>query len=318
VKRRDTFILIGVILAAGTAAFWVGRTVALRQRSLATGVQTGWLENVSPETVQAEQRFEQQTQGLMEAVRAEQSVLVSMLPDSRFTSEQVLAQVNTIAQSYATLARSVGGHVAHLRSTLPDAQRQLLTLSCSNSLRGSMQRRYRWRGGAQDQGQGFMGGRRGGWGRGEGGRGAGYGRQYRGGRSDSMSGLAHRLQLTQEQSTWIQQQDPNFEEQCVLLRDRLYEVHAAFVVSFENAQMTEQELATKLDALIEAHDALEKKVAQHIMLLRSKLSQEQRDLLSGLCRGRPGTDGGHVSAGRNHIGDVMAGLLCEQLLADLL
>jgi hypothetical protein len=313
VKRRDTFILIGVILVAGTAAFCVGRTAVLRQRSLATGVQTGWLENVSPETVQAEQRFEQQTHGLMEAVRAEQSVLVSMVPDSRFTSEQILAQVDTIAQSYATLARSVGGHVAHLRSTLPDAQRQLLALSCSNSLRGSMQRRYRWRGGAQDQGEGFMGGRRGGWGRG-----AGYGRQYRGGRSEGTQGLAHRLQLTQEQSTWIQQQDPNFDEQCVLLRDRLYEVHAALVASFENTQMTEQELATKVDALIEAHDALEKKVAQHIMLLRSELSQEQRDLLSGLCRGRPGTDGDHVSAGRNHIGDVMAGLLCEQVLADLL
>lgn len=317
-KRRDTFILVGVVLAAGTAAFSVGRTAALRQATDATGEQVQWLKGAPLEAVQTEQQFEQQTRQLIGQVRAKQAVLSSMLPDTRFTGEQILGQVDDIAQSYATLARSVGGHVARLRSTLPEAQKQQVMQSCANSVRGSMQRRYRYRGGAQDQGQGFMGGRHGGWGRGEGGRGAGYGRQYRGGRNDGTQSLAGRLRLTQEQSTWIQRLDPNFEEQCIVLRDRLYEAHTNLLASLEDAQMTEQELAAKVDALIEAHDALEKRVAQHIVLLRPQLSQEQRDQLGGLCSRNAGAAGLTTPTGSSLLGDVVAGLLSCPVLADSL
>jgi len=317
VKRCATFILVGVVLAAGTAAFCIGRTTALRQRTDAGGPQAQWLKGVSPQAAQTEQRFEQQTRQLMDEVRAKQAALTSMLPDNRFTSTQILAQVDDIARSYATLARSVGGHVALLRGTLPGPQRQQVMQSCANSVRGSMQRRYRWRGGAQDQGQGFMGGRRGGWGRGEG-RGAGYGRQYRGGRSNGAQGLADSLRLTREQSTWIHQQDPNFEEQCTVLRDRLYEAHTNLLASLEDAQMTEQELAAKVDALIEAHDALEKRVAQHIVLLRPQLSQEQRNQLGGLCSRNAGAAGLTTPTGSSLLGDVVAGPLSCPVLADSL
>lgn len=315
--RQRRVLLFGVILATGIAAFCVGRTAAVMRQNRTTGGQPEWLDQADPETVRSELDFQEQTRQLADALRAEQSVLASMLPDMSFTREQILTQVGSVNESYATLARSVGVHLARLRNTLPEDQKLSLLRSCGNSLRGSMQRRYRWRGGAQDQGDAFRGGRRGGPGQGEGGRGVGYGRQYRGGRNESTSGLDRRLQLTQEQSAWIHQQDPNFEEQCVVLRDRLYEVHAGLVASFESAQLTKQELATKIDDLLAAHDALEKRVAQHIVLLRPRLSQEQRDLLSSLCRGGSRTDGSPVSGGHKTIRDVMAGLLGEQSMAGL-
>ena len=316
-KRCATFILVTVVIAACTAAFCVGRTTALRQRTDAGGPQAQWLKGVSPQAAQTEQRFEQQTRQLMDEVRSKQAALTSMLPDNRFTSTQILAQVDDIARSYATLARSVGGHVALLRGTLPGPQRQQVMQSCANSVRGSMQRRYRWRGGAQDQGQGFMGGRRGGWGRGPG-QGAGYGRQYRGGRNEGTQNLATRLRLTQEQSTWIEQQDPNFEAQCTVLRDRLYAAHTNLAANLENAQVTEQELAAKVDALIEAHAALEKRVAQYIVLLRPQLSQEQRDRLGELCRATSGGSDTSISKGSDHLADPTAGLISRRMLADLL
>jgi hypothetical protein len=316
-KRRDTFILVGVILATGIGAFCVGRTTARRQRTDTTGPQVQWLRGVSPQVAQTEQRFEQQTRERMDEVRAQQAALASMLPDNRFTGAQILAQVDEIAQSYTTLARSVGGHVALLRTALPQARRQQVMQSCANSLRGSMQRRYRWRGGAQDRGPGFMGGRRGGWGRGPG-RGAGYGKQYRGGRNEGTQNLAGTLRLTQEQRTWIEQQDPNFEEQCAVLRDRLYQAHTSLVASLENTQSTEQELTAKVDALIDAHNALEKRVARHIVLLRPQLSQEQRDQLCGLCRGSARAADISASTGPDLLGDVMAGLLSSRILGDFL
>jgi hypothetical protein len=317
-QRRDIFILIGIVLAVGAAAFYVGRTAATRRKAPPAGGQPGWLGNVPGETAQAEQHFAQQARERMDAVRAERAVLASMLPDSRFTGEQVLAQVDSIVQSHATLAKSVGVHLAGLHSNLPEAQGQRLMLSCANSLHGSMQRRYRWRGGAQDQGEGFMGGRGGGPGHGAGGRGAGYGKQYRGGRSDAMPGLARRLQLTQEQNTWIQERDPNFEGQCVLLRDRLHEAHGDLVASFEEARTAGGELVTKIESLMAAHGALEKRVARHIVLLRPQLSQEQRDRLSGLSRGRPEDAGDAASTSQNPVRDVLAGAFSLQVLADLL
>jgi len=273
-------MLIGAVVAAG-AAFCVGRTVATTQRTRAVGGQPAWLAQASPEAVQAEERFEQLARQQMDVLHAERAVLASMLSDTQFTGEQILDQVEKVMQTHAALAKSVGVHLANLQGILPPLQGQRLMSSCANSLQGSLQRRYRWRGGAQDQGERFMGGRRG-----RGGWGAGHGRQYRGGRSDSTSGLARRLQLTQEQNTWIQQQDPNFAEQCALLNEKLYEAHASLVASIESAQATEQELATKVDDLIAAHEALETRVAQHIVLLRPQLSQEQRNLLSDLCGAR--------------------------------
>ena len=173
-SRRNTYILIGAILAAGTA-FCIGRTVATAQRVRATGVKPAWLVNGSPAAVQAERRFEQLVREQTDVVRAEQALLTSMLPDIRFTGEQILAQVDKVMQSHATLAKSVGVHLTDMRGILPGAQGQRLMSSCANSLQGSVQRRYRWRGGAQEQGEGFTGGRRRGPGRGEGGPGSGYG-----------------------------------------------------------------------------------------------------------------------------------------------
>jgi len=312
VNRRETAILIGVILVAGTAAFSVGRTVALRRSANVAGPQGQWLKGASPDAVQTEQRFEQQTRRQMEEVRVQQAVLASMLPDDRVTGAQILDQVDDIARSYATLARSVGGHVAYLRRILPQVQGQQVMQSCANSLRGSLQRRYRWRGGAQDQGEGSPGDRRGGWGRGAG------GRQYRGGRGGDMPGLARRLQLTQEQDAWIRQQDPNFAVESAALRERLYEVHADLVASLENTQVTGPELAAKIETVIAAHETLEKRVAQHIVLLRPQLSPEQRDRLCDVCRGSPGSADPTASTEAYPLGSAITGFLSGPVLADLM
>ncbi len=280
-KRHQALILVGVVLVAGTGAFCVGRTEGVRQRTDAASARAEWLKNLGPETAQAEQDFERQTHRLLDEIHAKQATLASMLPDNRFTAAQILGQVDDIAQSYTTLAGSVAGHVAQLRRVLPEVRKQAVMQACADSLRGALQRRYRWRGGAQDQGQGFMGGRRGGWGRGPG-QGAGYGRQYRGGRNENTQGLSGRLRLTPQQSAWIQQQDPNFESQCAALQNRLSEAYTSLAAGLENMQMTDQQLTMKVNTLIEARNALEKRVAQYIVLLRPQLSQEQRGQLGRL------------------------------------
>jgi hypothetical protein len=120
--------------------------------------------------------------------------------------------------------------------------------------------------------------------RGRGGPGPGYGRQYRGG-SPADRGLVGRLGLTEEQAALIRQQDPDFQQQSELLKNRLTEAHNNLVTSLEKVQSDDGELLGRIEDLIKAHGNLEKRVAQHLVLLRPHLSQEQRARLSELCTG---------------------------------
>ena len=91
--------------------------------------------------------------------------------------------------------------------------------------------------------------------------------------------------------------DPNFEADCVLLKERLRQVHTDLIGSLEDSESADQELLAQIDTLVEAHRELETRVAQSIMLLRPRLSTEQRTHLSGLCRGRLGVrSGGPMSS----------------------
>ncbi|MEN6426010.1 MAG: periplasmic heavy metal sensor [Phycisphaerales bacterium] len=275
-KPRGILVFAVLAVAVSSTAFYVGRTRAVEQ---------SWLRNAPRETIEADRRFEEQVRHSVETVRAEQAVLSTMLADADSTGEQVLAQVGRATESYGALIRTVGRHLVQLRDDLPRSQAKALMQSCAGSVRNQVQRRYRWRGGAQDQvgGRGYMGGRGTTGRRGKGGPG------YRGGqdrgRADAGNGLVRALGLTEEQRAWIQQQDPDFEADCTLLKDRLNEVHTQLAASLEDAGIDTEALSQRIDNLVEAHADLEKRVAQHLVLLRPHLSAEQRKQLSELCGG---------------------------------
>jgi len=274
--RREILLLVVLAVVAGAATFCIGRTLAAGR---------SWLRNAPRETAEADRQFEEQASRLVETVRAEQAALSRILADAGSTRDQVLAQVGRATESYGVLAQMVGRHLVRLRDDLSRPQAKVLMQSCAGSVRSQVQRRYRWRGGTQDQvgGRGYMGGRGAADRRGRGGPG------YRGGQDrghvDADNRLAHKLQLTEEQRAWIQEQDPNFVADCMLLKGRLSEVHAQLAASLENAELDAEELSQRIDGLVGAHGDLERRVAQHLVLLRPRLSAEQRGYLSELCPG---------------------------------
>jgi len=282
--RQGVLILAVLAFVAGATAFYIGRTRAAGQ---------SWLKNAPREAVEADRQFEEQARRLADAVRAEQIALATMLADANSSGEQVFGQVDRTTESHGTLIRTVGRHLVQLRDTLPRSQAKTLMQWCAGSVRGQVQRRYRWHGGAQDAagGRGYMGGRGTMGRRGRGGPG------YRGGqsrgRAGSDSGLVRSLQLTDEQVAWIGQQDPNFEPDCSVLKDRLNGVHTQLVASLEDAQIDREVLLKRIDDLVQAHADLEKRVARHVVLLRPHLSAEQRERLAGLCGGAGGLQRGN-------------------------
>jgi hypothetical protein len=233
----------------------------------------------------AERQFEAHRARLVDAVRAEQALLAAVLADPCSTDRQILARVDRLVDTHELLLRVVGQRLATVQAKLPRTQAQEFMTSCANSLEGHVQRRYRWRGGAQDdslqqtQHEDRWG--RHGWG--TAGQGGGRGRQYRWGQTGGH-GLARRLHMTEAQIVWAQQQDPDFEDDCALLKSRLREAYAALLAGLEHMDAGGENRLTGLDDLIDAHNSLERRVAEHIVLLRSRLSQEQLQHLSELCQ----------------------------------
>ncbi|MBP7049381.1 MAG: hypothetical protein KBE65_00020 [Phycisphaerae bacterium] len=299
--RQCALVVVVSAVAAGGIAFYLGRA-EIRQSS--------WRKNAPHDAIERDRQFEEQARRLADSVRAEQVTLSTMLADVDSTGPQILAQVGRTTESYGTLIRTVGWHLVGLRDGLPRSQAKALMQSCASSVRGQVQKRYRWRGGAQGEmgGHGYMGGRGTTGRRGRGGPG------YRGGQNEdhaqAQEGVVCRLLLTAEQAAWIQQQDPNFELDCTLLADRLNQVHTEVAASLEDAAIDGQTLLNRLDELVEAHRELEERIARYLVLLRPHLSTEQREHLSELCGGsgaiRRGTPAQHRPADS---GSLAAGLL---------
>lgn len=280
--RRGLLTFVVVSVAAGAASFYLGRTGAADRAAGQDPVAVSWLHGAPAGVVEAERQFDVQTRQMMDAVRAEQRALSSMLADANAQGEQILDQANRVVESYATVLRTVGRHLTQLQDSLSQSQMRSLLQSCAGSVRGQVQRRYRWRGGASEgtRGRGYMGGRGPDDSRGRGG--PGFGRQYRGG-SEAQRGFVGKLRLTEEQAAWIGQQDPDFDGQVATLRGRLSQVHADLAANLETSRIDGEAFLTQLEDLIQAYSALELRVTQHLVLLRPQLSQEQRNLLSSLC-----------------------------------
>lgn len=289
-SRGRLLIFVLGLPVCGAAAFYVGRGAAGGASLREHQARHKWLHGAPAGALRAEQQFTRRVARLDATVRADQARLASLLGDPCATGDQILEQAERVAGSHTRLMEAVGNHLVELREVLPGQQRRELMGACANSLRGRVQRRYRWRGGAQDQSAERRGGR---------GYGRGRGRRYRGGQEVGDT-LASRLELTDEQALLAQRYDPNFEEDCTGLKDRLREAHSGLVEAFESTDVGNGDLLERIGDLIEAHNALERRVARYVVLLRPHLSREQQERLSGLCGGGRRYQGGPSASSRSH------------------
>jgi hypothetical protein len=312
-KRRHAMLLAAVLLVVGTASFVSGRLVASRRQSESKAFD--WLHDAPVRVQDAEHRFEQHVRQLTQTVIAHKSDLAAMLADPDSTDVSIVRQVDHVLQANTALVRAVGAHLVGLRDSLPPRPRQRLMESCVDSLQSRVQRRYRLRGGAsndtgrQGRGNGY------GEGRGQGGYGP-AGRQYRGGRGSGDT-LADKLQLTAEQVAFANRNDPDFSVDCTRLKEEVSAAYAALLAGLEDAQAGDDELLARLDGLIEAHNRLELRVAQFVVMVRPWLSAAQRQRLAGLSRGGPSFRRGRsASNGVGPIGFLEAGGFFGQIVID--
>ena len=103
-------------------------------------------------------------------------------------------------------------------------------------------------------------------------------------RLEARDRLARRLRLDEGQVNILRDKDSGFEADSTRLRDILVAERAALLALFENPESTDEELLQQIDRLILAHSQIERRIAEHVLVLRPYLTVEQQKWLIGLCR----------------------------------
>ncbi|MBN2136883.1 MAG: hypothetical protein JW720_03675 [Sedimentisphaerales bacterium] len=273
-NRERTIILAVVVLACGAVSFFNARSTALSELDGRQGPAQGWLAGASEATIKLEEQFGEQLDVLLKALTAEQKSLSNSLDDPSTSDSAVLEQSDRVISAREDLVRAVGRHIVELRGKLSAGKRDYLMGICAEAVRGPISR---------------LGG--GGYGRGRGGgmsRGGGAG-----GRSAERvrARLARRLRLDEEQVKVLEEKDPDFEAVSAGLRDALTSERAKLAAVFEDPESSNDELLGQIESLITTHSRIERRMAEHVLVLRPYLSAEQQKWLIGLCRRGFGSEG---------------------------
>lgn len=279
-SRRKTAMVAIVAFVCGAVAFFQARSTALSNSEAGQSVAQQWLSGASDDVVAMENRFNDQVNGLIGELMSEQKALGSVLEDPCTPDQVVLEYSENVIAAHERLLRRAGGHVVELRSKLPAHNREHLMRLCAETVRGPIQR-LEGRGGGMGRGSGGgrgMGGGRG-YGYGRGGAGQGFGM-----RREIRNRLASRLGLDERQMSLLQQEDSDFESEAADLRDALLGERQRLLAMFEDSGAAGDQLLAQIDRLIAAHSRIERRVVQHVLVLRPYLTVEQQKWLIGLCR----------------------------------
>jgi len=290
-RKRTTMVAV-VAFACAAVSFFNARSTALSDQEDKHEPSQKWLTDASAAAIELEEQFDEQLNELMNALAARQKSLAAVLEDPSTPDVVVLKHTENVIAARENLVRRVGEHVVELRGKLPAANRDYLMSLCAETVRGPMCR-LGGRGEGQGRRNGSGGGGRGGGGYGLG-RGGGAGRGNGGGRGLRLrvgNRLAHRLRLNEEQVRVLGEKDPGFEADSLRLRDVLLAERAKLLSVFEDPQSSNEGLLQQLDRLISATSETERRITEHVLVLRPHLTVEQQKWLIGLCRRQCGSQG---------------------------
>jgi len=281
-KKKETIYFL-IILTAGFISFVNARVTTLSKINQADESSQSWLADEPLSVTESEEKFNEEVSALISILKENQSNLMNVLENSETPAESVLEHVDYVNEVHQDLIRKVGEHILELRHELGSTNREELMQLCVEAISMPLKRLgvgnnkeigagYRY--GQQNRGQRGYGYRRG-----MEQDAAGYNQQFR-----FWNRLRNRLRLTQEQVSQIRQADPNFATDSGTLYEELINERQKLLSVFENPQSSDKELLEQIENMITTHSKVERKIAEHVLILRSFLTIEQQKWLIGLCR----------------------------------
>ena len=97
------------------------------------------------------------------------------------------------------------------------------------------------------------------------------------------SPLVQRLNLDAEQVQVLEAHDPQFAEDLQTLREKLERARSMLADVFEREDATDDDIRQRVEAAIEAHNQLERRVAEYLIAVRDHLTPKQQRQLYNLC-----------------------------------
>ena len=97
------------------------------------------------------------------------------------------------------------------------------------------------------------------------------------------SPLTQWLHLDAEQAVAVNKHDPRFSEDLAQLRGKLADERSKLIAMFENVDTGDEELREQIEAVIEAHNRQERRVADYLITVRHLLNPAQQQRLFSLC-----------------------------------
>jgi len=284
-NRKRTAIIAIVAFICGAFSFYSARLTSLSVRKTEQSSSGQWLSNAPPAAIELEEKFDEELDRLIKNLAQEQKSLALALEDPCTPNEIVLEHTEAVIGAHEHLIRRVGEHVVELRGKLPSDERDYLMHLCAQTVGGPMSRLGGQAGGSgrrNGTGRGGPGGRGYGYGRGGGagrGPGGGYGMRLR-----VRDRLARRLGLNQEQVNLLLQKDPDFEASSMNLRNALMTEREKLLSIFENPNSSDEELLLQIENFISTYSWIERRIVEHVLVLRPYLTVEQQKWLIGLSR----------------------------------
>jgi Spy/CpxP family protein refolding chaperone len=91
------------------------------------------------------------------------------------------------------------------------------------------------------------------------------------------------LSIPQEQRSAIREHDPSFSDDLNALRADVAEARSALVAALETGDLSDDQIRQRVESVITASAALERRVIDHLLSVRQHLTPEQQRQVFSLC-----------------------------------
>lgn len=103
------------------------------------------------------------------------------------------------------------------------------------------------------------------------------------GRRGHHAALSRWLALSPERAQAVREADPDFEQDVDLLTANLQGEREKLADLLDDPTSPNEQVMERVERVILAHNALERRVASHVLVIRPHLTAEQQKQLMGLC-----------------------------------
>ncbi len=257
---RQVLILSLLAVASATAAFFGSRML---ERCGYKVDSSCWIDSRDADVEQMQTQLESQTQDIMGELAVLRQDLFNVVADPCEPDSVVIDKLNAMTAVHHKLVRTIFEHIVTLRDVLPREQKDRLTNVCSQLLakpKAELARRNGWgRGGANSKG---------------------HQRRNRNG----CFGVGRRLQLTDAQKQILCPLDPVFADHSARLTGDLLAGMDKLKVLVADETATKDEILQSLEQVLKIHGELELCTLEYLLKIKPHLSNDQRDMLKGMCR----------------------------------